>query len=121
MVLFTKEYLPTSIIEGKIGGSVEVTGRRRRKRKQLLDIWETRGYRKLKKEAPDRTVWRSRFGRRYGSVVRETILRNSGNDVPVNTAVKFVSQEPTTEPHASPLLDAPVIGTRVIAVCKEGA
>ena len=41
-------------------------------------------------------------------------------DGPVNTAQKFVSQEPATEPHASPVLDAPAISTRVIAVCKEG-
>jgi hypothetical protein len=41
MVLFTEEYLPTSVIEGKIEGSIKVTGRRRRKRKQLLDdVWE---------------------------------------------------------------------------------
>ena len=88
LILFTKEYLPISVIEGKIGGSIEVTGRRRRKRKQLLEsIWETRGYRKLKKGALDRTVWRSRFGRSCGSIVRETILRNSGNYVLVNTAL----------------------------------
>jgi hypothetical protein len=72
MVLFTKEYLPTSVIEGTIEGSIAVTGRRRRKRKKLLDdVWETRGYRKLKEEALDRTVWRSCFGRSYGPVVRE--------------------------------------------------
>jgi hypothetical protein len=48
MALFTKEYLPTSVVEGKIVGSIEVTERRRRKRKQLLDdVWETRGCRNL--------------------------------------------------------------------------
>jgi hypothetical protein len=83
MVLFRKEYLPTYVIEGKIEGSVEVTGRRRRKRKQLLDVLEKRGCRKLKEEAIDRTVWRSRFGRSYGPVAGETcrMLRNSRNDV----------------------------------------
>jgi hypothetical protein len=36
--------------EGKIKGSIEVTGRRGRSRKQLLDDFkETRGYRKLKR------------------------------------------------------------------------
>ena len=73
MVLFPKEYLPTSVIEGTIEGSIEVTGRRRRKRKKLLDdVWKTREYRKLKEEALDCTVWRSRFGRGHGPVVRET-------------------------------------------------
>jgi len=48
MALFTKEYLPTSVVERKIVGSIEVTERRRRKRKQLLDdVWETRGCRNL--------------------------------------------------------------------------
>jgi hypothetical protein len=42
-------------------------GRRGRRRKQLLDeLKETRGYWKLKEEALDRTLWRTRFGRRYG-------------------------------------------------------
>ena len=62
------------IIEGKIEGRIEVTGRQRRRRKQLLDdLKETRCYCKLKEEALDRTVWGTRFGRGYGPVVR---LRN---------------------------------------------
>jgi len=37
-------------------------GRRRRRRRQLLDDRkEKTGYRKLKEEAPDRTVWRMQF------------------------------------------------------------
>jgi hypothetical protein len=41
-----------------------VTGRRARRRKQLLnDLKETRRYCKLKEEALVRTLWRSRFGR----------------------------------------------------------
>jgi hypothetical protein len=49
MVLFTKEYIPTSVVEVKIVGSIGVTERRRRKRKQLLDdVWETRGCRNLR-------------------------------------------------------------------------
>jgi hypothetical protein len=45
------------VIEGKIEGSVEVTGRRRRRRKPLLDkLKETIGYWRLKEEALDRTV-----------------------------------------------------------------
>ena len=51
-----------------------MTGRRGRRRKKLLDhLKEKRGYWKLKEEALDRTVWRSRFGRDYERVVRQTI------------------------------------------------
>jgi hypothetical protein len=60
-------------IEGNIEGSIEVTEKRRRTRKQLLDdLKEMRGYFKLKEEALDRSMWRSRFGRVYGPVVRQT-------------------------------------------------
>jgi hypothetical protein len=50
-----------------------MTGRRGRRRKQLLDdLKEKGGYWKLKEEELDRSQWRSRFGRRYGPVVRHT-------------------------------------------------
>jgi hypothetical protein len=50
-----------------------MTGRRGRRRKQLLDdLKEKRRYWKLKEEALDRTLWRTRFGRGYGPVVRQT-------------------------------------------------
>ena len=55
-------------IEGKIEGSIEVRGRRGRRRKQLLyDPKDRRGYWKLKEEALDRIVWRTRFARGCGS------------------------------------------------------
>ena len=61
------------VIEGKIKGGIEVTGRRGRKRRKLLDDFrERRGYSQLKEEALDRTVWRARFGRSFGHVVRQT-------------------------------------------------
>jgi hypothetical protein len=61
------------VIEGKIKGGVEVTGRRGRKRRKLLDdLKERRGYCHLKEEALDRTMWRARFGRGLGPVVRQT-------------------------------------------------
>ena len=45
----------------------------RRRRKQLLDdLKEMIGYWKLKEEELYRTVWRNRFGRSYGSVVKQT-------------------------------------------------
>jgi hypothetical protein len=53
-----------------------MTGRRGRRRKQLLDgLKENRRYWKLKEEAPDPTQWRTRFGRRYEPVVRQTTER----------------------------------------------
>jgi hypothetical protein len=56
-----------------IEGRIEMTGRRGRRRKQLLnDLKEKRRYCKLKEKALDRTLWRSRFGRGYGPVVRQT-------------------------------------------------
>ena len=61
------------VTEGKIEGRLEVTGRRGRRRKQLQsDLKEGRGYWKLKEEALDRNVWRIRFGRGCGPVVRQT-------------------------------------------------
>jgi hypothetical protein len=61
------------VIEGKIKGGIEVKGRRGRKRRKLLDdLKERRGYLHLKEEALDRTMWRARFGRGLGPVVRQT-------------------------------------------------
>jgi hypothetical protein len=61
------------VIEGKLEGRIEVTVRRGRRRKRLLgDCKETRGYWKLKEEAPDRTLWRTRLVRGYAPVVRQT-------------------------------------------------
>jgi hypothetical protein len=61
------------IIEGKIKGGIEVTGRRGRRRRKLLDEFkERRGYCHMKEEALDRTMWRARFGRGFGPVVRQT-------------------------------------------------
>jgi hypothetical protein len=62
------------VIEGKLEGGIEMTGRRGRRRNQLLDdLKEKRRYWNLKEEALDRTVWRNRFGRGYGPVVRQTV------------------------------------------------
>jgi hypothetical protein len=61
------------VIEGKIKGGIEVTGKRGRRRRKLLDdLKERRGYSHLKEEALDRTTWRTRFGRGFGPVVRQT-------------------------------------------------
>jgi hypothetical protein len=59
------------VTEGKIKGGIEVTGRQGRRRRKLLDdLKEKSGYSHLKEEALDRTMWRSRFGRGFGPVVR---------------------------------------------------
>jgi hypothetical protein len=61
------------VIEWKIEGRTAVTWRWRRRHKQLLDdLKEKRGYCNLKERALDRTLWRTRFGRVWGPVVRQT-------------------------------------------------
>jgi len=60
------------VIEGKIKEGREVTRRRGRRRRKLLDdLKERRGYSNLKEEALDRTMWRARFGRGFGPVIRQ--------------------------------------------------
>jgi hypothetical protein len=50
-----------------------VTGRQgRRCRKLFDDLKERRGYSHLKEEALDRSMWRARFGKGFGPVVRQT-------------------------------------------------
>ena len=60
--ILRRNCLVKQIIEGKIKGQIEVTRRRGRRRKKLLDD-------QLKEEALDRTMWRNRFGRGFGPVV----------------------------------------------------
>jgi hypothetical protein len=58
------------VIEGKIKGRIEMTRRRGRRRKELLDdLGDRRRYSHLKEEAVDRIKWRNRFGRGCGPVV----------------------------------------------------
>jgi hypothetical protein len=60
------------VIEGKMQGGIEVRGRQGRRCTKLLDdLKEMRGYSHLKEEALDRTIWRARFGRGFGPVVRQ--------------------------------------------------
>jgi hypothetical protein len=61
------------LLKHVIEGEIEVMEMRGRRGKQLLDdLQEKRRYWKLKEEALDRTLWRTRFGRGYGPVVRQT-------------------------------------------------
>jgi hypothetical protein len=61
------------VIEGKLQGGIEVTRRQGRRRRKLLDdLKESRGHSHLKEKALDHTMWRARFGRGFGPVVRQT-------------------------------------------------
>jgi hypothetical protein len=61
------------VIDGKIKGEIEATGRRGRRSWKLLDdLKEREGYSHLKEEALDRTIWGACFGRGFGPVVRQT-------------------------------------------------
>ena len=69
--ILRKNYLLQHVIEGK--KEEEVTVRRGRRRKQLLDgLKETRGYWKLKEDALHCTKSRTRFARGYGPVLIQT-------------------------------------------------
>ena len=71
--ILRRNCLLKQVIEGKIKGEMDVTRRRGRRRKKLLDDpKDRRGYSHLKEEVLDRTVLRNRFGRGFGPVVRQT-------------------------------------------------
>jgi hypothetical protein len=73
--ILRRNCLLQQVIEGKIKVGIEVTGRRGRRRRKLLgDLKERRGYSHLMEEALDRTMWRARFGRGFGPVVRHTSI-----------------------------------------------
>jgi hypothetical protein len=68
--ILRRNCLLREVIERKIQGQIEVTRRRERRRKKLLnDLGDKRGYSHLKEEALDRIKWRNRFGRGCGPVV----------------------------------------------------
>ena len=70
--ILRRTYLLKQVIEVKIKAEMEVTRRRERRRKKLLDdLRDRRGYSNLKEEALDRTMWRNRFGGGFGPVVRQ--------------------------------------------------
>ena len=71
--ILRRNCLLKQVIKGKIKGEMDETRRRgRRCKKPLDDLKDRRGYSHLKEEALDRTLWRNRFGRRFGPVVRQT-------------------------------------------------
>jgi hypothetical protein len=82
------------VIEGKIKGRIEVTGRwGRRRRKLLADLKERRGYSLLKEEALNHTVWTARFGRGFGPFVRYT-AKLWYREIPTSLAQTFLLSEP---------------------------
>jgi len=70
-----KRRLLKHVTEGNTQERIEVTGKRVKRRKKLLDgLNEKTGYWKLKEETPDRTLWRTRFGR--GRKLKEWIVKH---------------------------------------------
>ena len=63
---------PFNLVAGyHLNGEIEMTRRRGRRRKTLLDdLKDRRGYCHLKEEALDRTMWRNDFAGGFGPVVR---------------------------------------------------
>ena len=71
--ILCRNFLLQQVIEGKIKWGIEVTERRgRRSRKLLDDINDRRGYSYLKDKALYRSICRARFRRVFGPVVRQT-------------------------------------------------
>jgi hypothetical protein len=61
--ILRRSCLLRQVIEGKIKGGREVTGRLGRRRRKLLDdLKERRGYCHLKEKDLDRTLWTACFG-----------------------------------------------------------
>jgi hypothetical protein len=70
--ILRRNCLLKQVIEGKIKGEMEVTRRRARRRRKLLDdLKDRRGYSHLKEEALDRTMSRNCFRGGFGPVVRQ--------------------------------------------------
>jgi hypothetical protein len=69
--ILRRNCLLQQVFEGKIKGGIEVTGRRGRRRRRLLnDLKEGRGYSHVKEEALDGAMWRVHFGRSFGPFTR---------------------------------------------------
>jgi hypothetical protein len=74
--ILCRNCLLQQVVEGKIKGCIDMTERRGRKRRKLLDDLKERiGYSRVKEEALDRTLWTARFGRGFGFVVRQIAKR----------------------------------------------
>jgi len=70
--ILRRNCLLKQVIEGKIKEEMEVTRRRGRRRRELLDdLKDRRGYSHLKEEALDRAMRRNLFRGGFGPVVRQ--------------------------------------------------
>ena len=90
--ILRRNCLLQQVVEGKIKGQIEVTRRRGRRRKKLLDdLKDRRWYCHLKEEALDRTMWRNRFGRGFGPVFRQITDDDDGvgDDVTSNNKIRY--------------------------------
>ena len=68
--ILRRNCLLQQVSEAKLKGQIDMTRRRGRRCKKLLDdLKDRRRYCQLKEEALDRTMWRNRFGRAFGPVV----------------------------------------------------
>ena len=77
-----RDCLLKQVIEGKIKGEMEVTRRRGRRCKKLLDdLNDRRGYSHLKEEALDCTMWRNRFRGCFEPVVRQNAECNEHKEL----------------------------------------
>ena len=82
--ILRRNCLLQQVIEGKMKRQIEVTRRRGRRRKKLLDdLKDRRGYCQLKEEAQDSTMWKNRFGRGFGPVVWQITIGD--DDMPCST------------------------------------
>jgi hypothetical protein len=71
--ILRRNCLLQQVIEGKIKGGIEVTGRRGRRRRKLLDdLKERKGYSHRKEEALGSTIWRACLVRGFIWTCRET-------------------------------------------------
>jgi hypothetical protein len=71
--ILCRNCLLKQVIEGKIKGEMEVTRRRGRRYKKILDdLKERRVCPHLKEEDLDLNMWRAHFGSSFGPVIRQT-------------------------------------------------
>jgi len=79
-------------MEGKTEGRTLVIGRRGRRCKQLLDaLTETRVY--WEEKTLDQTLWRTCFGRGYGSHVKQTMERVNSIIIPSTSMKAYVAPQ----------------------------
>ena len=89
--ILRRNCLIRQVIEGQIKGEMEVTRRRGRRRKKLLDdLREGRGYSHPKEEALNRTMWRNPFGGDIGLVIRQPAecMNDDGSSVVLKHATR---------------------------------